>query len=188
MSGFKRLANAARLLLLICAVALHAQSAAADEPNEYQIKAVFLFNFSRFVEWPPALFKSPTEPFVIGILGTDPFGTRLDEAVRNERVGEHPILVRRLQSAEDITHCQLLFVDRSQGERLAQVLTAVRGQPILTVSELEGSAERGVMVQFVTDERRIRLRINERSARAAGLTISSKLLRLADIVNNGLGD
>jgi hypothetical protein len=121
-------------------------------------------------------------------VGADPFGARLDEAVRNERVGDHPILVHRLQPGEELTHCQLLFVDRSQTGQLAQLLAATRGRPILTVSELEGAAERGVMVQFVTEDRKIRLRINERSAHAAGLTISSKLLRLADIVNNGQGD
>jgi hypothetical protein len=169
-------------LALAMSIAILAPKAAADDPSEYQVKAVFLFNFSHFVEWPAASFAGPADPFVIGLVGGDPFGARLDEAVRNERVGERPIVVRRLRDAGDLAGCQLLFIDRSQAPQLAQILAALGGRPVLTVSEIDGAARRGVMIEFVTQNSRIGLRINDRAAHAGGLVISSKLLRLAEIV------
>ncbi len=157
---------------------------AADAPTENQVQAVFLFNFSRFVEWPAQAFAAPTDPFVIGIVGSDPFGARLDEAVRNEQINGHPLTVRRFRSAAEIENCQILFIDRSEIGRLGQVLNALDHRNTLTVSQADGAAQRGVMIQFATENSRIRLRINVDAARAAGLTISSKLLRPADIVGS----
>jgi hypothetical protein len=155
----------------------------AEAPTEYQVKAVFVYNFSRFVEWPPPqAFTAPNEPFVIGILGNDPFGTRLDEAVRGEQIDQHPLVVRRFRDLGEVGDCRILYIDRSEGARLPQILAALDHRSTLTVSDLDGAAERGVMIQFTTENNRIRLRINVESARAAGLTISSKLLRSADIV------
>lgn len=154
----------------------------AEAPTEYQVKAVFVYNFSRFVEWPPQVFSAPDEPFVIGILGGDPFGPRLDEAVRGERIDQHPLLVRRFRNLGEIGDCRILYIDRSESAQLQQILAALDHRSILTVSDLDGSSQRGVMIQFTTDNNRIRLRINVESARASGLTISSKLLRSADIV------
>jgi hypothetical protein len=177
-----------RLLWAVAACALLWQGAdAADSPSEYQVKAVFLFNFSQFVDWPPQAFTSPTEPFVIGILGTDPFGARLDEAVRGERIAERPIIVRRFTKVDEIADCQILFIDGSEAAQLDPIIRTLGHRSILTVSEVDGAAQRGVMVQFVTENNRIRLRINAESARAAGLSISSKLLRLADIVSTPSG-
>jgi YfiR/HmsC-like len=158
------------------------QSLAADAPTENQVQAVFLYNFSRFVEWPPQAFAAPNDPFVIGILGTDPFGARLDEAVRNEQVNGHPLTVRRFRSVAEVNNCQILFVDRSESAQLGQILAALDHRSTLTVSQADGAAQRGVMIQFATENNRIRLRINVEAARASGLTISSKLLRPAEIV------
>jgi YfiR/HmsC-like len=155
---------------------------AAEAPTEDQVQAVFLYNFSRFVEWPAQAFAAPNDPFVIGILGSDPFGARLDEAVRNEQVNGHPLTVRRFHSLAEIENCQILFVDRSETARIGQILAALDHRSTLTVSQAEGAAQRGVMIQFATENNRIRLRINVDSARASGLTISSKLLRPAEIV------
>jgi hypothetical protein len=155
----------------------------AEAPTEYQVKAVFVYNFSRFVEWPPQAFTSPDEPFVIGILGSDPFGARLDEAVRGEQIDQHPLLVRRFRNVGEIGDCRILYIDRSESAQLQQILAALDHRSTLTVSDLEGSSQRGVMIQFTTENNRIRLRINVESARASGLTISSKLLRSADIVS-----
>jgi YfiR/HmsC-like len=177
-----------RLLWAVAAYALLWQGAeAADSPSEYQVKAVFLFNFSHFVDWPPQAFTSPTEPFVIGILGTDPFGSRLDETVHGERIEGRPIIVRRFTKVEEIADCQILFIDGSESAQLDPIIRALDHRGILTVSEVDGAALSGVMVQFVTENNRIRLRINVESARAAGLSISSKLLRLADIVGTTPG-
>ena len=160
----------------------------ADVPTEYQVKAVFVFNFSRFVEWSPQAFTAPNAPFVIGILGSDPFGTRLDEAVRGEQIDQHPLVVRRFRTLGEIGDCQLLYIDRSEGAQLQQILAALDHRNTLTVSELDQSSERGVMIQFTTENNRIRLRINVESAHAAGLTISSKLLRPAEIVSTHIKD
>ena len=154
----------------------------AEAPSEYQVKAVFVYNFSRFVEWPPQAFTAPNVPFVIGILGSDPFGGRLDEAVRGEQIDQHPLVVRRFRSLGEIGDCQILYIDRSASAEVQQVLAALDHRSTLTVSDFDGASERGVMIQFTTENNRIRLRINVESARAAGLTISSKLLRSADIV------
>jgi hypothetical protein len=155
---------------------------AADAPTENQVQAVFLFNFSRFVEWPAQAFAAPNDPFVIGIVGSDPFGARLDEAVHNEQINGHPLTVRRYRSVSEVDNCQILFIDRSEIGHLGQILAALDHHSTLTVSQADGAAQRGVMIQFATENSRIRLRINVESARAAGLTISSKLLRPAEIV------
>ena len=164
--------------LFVSAHGLHA----ADAPTENQVQAVFLFNFSRFVEWPAQAFAAPNDPFVIGIVGSDPFGARLDEAVHNEQINGHPLTVRRYRSVSDVDNCQILFIDRSEIGHLGQILAALDHRSTLTVSQADGAAQRGVMIQFATENSRIRLRINVESARAVGLTISSKLLRPAEIV------
>jgi YfiR/HmsC-like len=181
MAVLRRLLRA----LLWCTLATMAfahEACGAEAPTEYQVKAVFVFNFARFVEWPPQAFAAPNEPFVIGIVGPDPFGARLDEAVRGEQVGEHPLQVRRFRTAGEIGPCQILYIDRSEGAQLSPILAALNHRPTLTVTDLDGAAQHGAMIQFVTESSRIRLRINVEAARAAGLTISSKLLRPAEIV------
>ena len=159
----------------------------AESPSEYQVKAVFVFNFSRFVEWPPQAFSTPGQPFAICILGDDPFAGKLDEAVRGEEVNQHPLLVRHLRNVREADECQILYIDRSERGELQHILGALDHRSTLTISELSDAAERGGMIQFLTENNRIRLRINVESARAAGLTISSKLLRPADIVATRAG-
>jgi hypothetical protein len=155
---------------------------AAAAPSEDQVEAVFVFNFSHFVEWPRQSFAGPSDPFIIGILGSDPFGAHLEEVVRGEQINGHPLQVQRFRSLADIERCQILFIDRSEIGRIGQILAALNGRSTLTVSQADGAAERGVMIQFAVEDNRVRLRINVESARAAGLTISSKLLRPAAIV------
>jgi hypothetical protein len=106
----------------------------------------------------------------------------LDEAVRGEQIDQHPLVVRRFRNLGEIGDCRILYIDRSESAELPQVLAALDHRSTLTVSDLEGASERGVMIQFTMENKRIRLRINVEAARAAGLTISSKLLRSADIV------
>jgi hypothetical protein len=160
----------------------HAQDSASPE---YQLKAVFLFNFAQFVEWPAGAFAGPDAPLVIGVLGEDPFGSYLDETVRGETVNGRPLEVRRYSGVEEIGPCHILFVSRLRADRLQGVIDSLRGRSILTVSDAEGFASRGGMIRFVTDRKRIRLRINLEAAQAADLTLSSKLLRPAQIVSRG---
>jgi hypothetical protein len=159
--------------------------AQAGPTPEYQLKAVFLFNFAQFVEWPPSAFVAQDSPLVIGVLGEDPFGSYLDETVRGETVNNHPLVVQRFRQVEQISTCHILFVGQAEQAHLKAILGSLEGRSVLTVSDAEHFASRGGMIRFVTDQHRIRLRINLEAARAAGLTISSKLLRPAQIVSSG---
>jgi len=173
--------NALRNLALGALLLVSTMGAAA--PSEYQVKAVFLFNFSRFIEWPRESFSSTNAPFVVGIFGHDPFGSELDEVVKGETVDGHPLVVKRVQSAADAAACQILFIHQSEDKRLAEAVAAVGSQSTLTVSDLPGSLQRGVMIRLVTQDGRIRMRIDVEAARAARLTISSNLLRSAQVVS-----
>jgi len=153
--------------------------------SEYQLKAVFLFNFAQFVDWPPSAAQDsqpPQPPLLIGILGDDPFGSFLDETVRGERVGARPIQVRRYRRIADIEECNILFISRSESERVPEILSLLKNRPVLTVSDGDEFASQGGIIQFFTDKNRIRIRINLDAAEAANLTISSKLLRVAEVV------
>ena len=175
-----------RLGLLIVGLMLLAGDASAGL-SEHRLKAVFLFNFSRFVEWPASAFTAADAPFVIGVFGRDPFGSDLDDVARGETVDGRRLLVRRVQTVQDAAACQILFIPESEQANLDVILAALTRSSTLTVSDLDGAAQRGAMVRLVTDHDKIRLRINVESARAAGLTISSKLLRAAEIVTTGDG-
>ena len=181
--GRSRWRFAALLLgwLLACA-STEARTAVA---REYQLKAVFLFNFAQFVAWPPTAFEKPDSPLIIGVLGEDPFHGTLDDTVRGEKIEGHPIAVERYRRLDDLHPCHVLFVCKSEFGRLDQILAALKGQPVLTVGDVEGFAARGGMIRFVNDNNKVRFRINVEAAKAASLTISSKLLRPADIVTPG---
>ena len=171
------------MLLALVAAAARAQAPAA--PTEYQVKAVFLFNFSQFVDWPSASFADGRSPLVIGVLGSDPFGATLDEIVRDETVNGRPLAVRRYDSVEQIDACHILFIERSQDERLDAVLAALKGRNVLTVGDFAGFARRGGIIRFVTVGNKIRMHVNLAAAQEENLTISSKLLRPAHIVAPG---
>jgi len=155
--------------------------------KEYSVKALFVCNFAQFDQWPRDAFPSGQSPLVIGILGDDPFGAYLDETVRGEKVNNHPLVVRRFRRVEDITMCHVLFISRSEMSRLEQILNGLKGRNVLTVGDANGFAVEGGVIQFVTEKNKIRMRINLGAAKAAELTISSKLLRPAEIVDPGRG-
>jgi hypothetical protein len=172
-----------RLLTAVLLAALAGRlSAQPHPPGEYQIKAVFLYNFVRFVDWPPRAQPPAAQPFSIGILGADPFGPALDRAVRGETVNGHPLQVRRCRTLEEATECQMLFVSRSEAWRMDRILQRLQGRSILVVSDADNFALDGGMIQFVTEDNKVRLRINVAAARAAKLAISSKLLRPSEVI------
>lgn len=154
---------------------------AAAPVSEYQLKAVFLFNFAQFVEWPASAFPQPNAPFVIGVLGKDPFGSNLDDVVRGEAVNGHPLAVQRYLSVSDVRDCQILFIPAAELTNVDELLTKLKGRSVLTVTDAD-EAQRGVMIGLITQDRQIRLRIDVQAAKVASLTISSKLLRPAEIV------
>jgi hypothetical protein len=163
-------------------VALPAATPAQQSPfEELEVKAVFLFNFVQFVEWPASAFTSPEAPVVIGVLGSDPFGRVLDDVVEGERVKGRPLVVARFRRVEDITACHVLFISPSETKNYQRILAALDTQPTLTVGETENFTTLG-MIRFLTERNRVRLEVNIEKAKAAGLSISSNLLRAARIV------
>jgi hypothetical protein len=167
------------LLLALCALALRGQ----EVSREYQLKAIFLYRFAQFVDWPETAFPSPNSPLIIGVLGPDPFGGYLEAAVRNERIRKRRLSVQHFQRSQDARHCQILFISASESERLEKIQAELAGRSILTVGETEGFALRGGMIQFITERNRIRFLINLKAAKAEHLQISSKLLELAEVVS-----
>lgn len=174
-----------RLGWCLLAVALVPTVVRAAAPREYQVKAVFLFNFAQFVEWPPDAFAEAKSPLCIGVIGEDPFGADLDEVVQGETVNDRPLIVRRFHSPAEIGSCHVLFVASSEADRLAEILAAVQGRSVLTVGDFKDFASRGGMIHFVTQRNKLRLQINMAAARTSGLTISSMLLRSATVVATG---
>ena len=156
-------------------------------PTAQQVEAVFLFYFSQFVDWPPRAFADGRAPIVIGVLGADPFGGALDQAVAGEQVNGRPIVVRRLKSIGDAAGCHILYISSSESPQLPQILSSLKGQSVLTVSDLDHFVESGGMIRFALVDQRVRLFINAPAARAAGLTLSSKLLQAAAAGGAGRG-
>jgi hypothetical protein len=188
MSSVGAWARACRAIvacLLLSALAAQPALSGTTPIREYQVKAVFLFNFTQFVEWPAEAFTHPTAPLVIGVLGEDPFGPYLDETVRGETANGRSLIVERYRRVQDIGNCQVLFISRSESDRLDQILASLAGKPVLTVGDVEGFTRRGGVIRLATVGGKIRLRVNLDSAKAAKLTISSKLLRPAQIVASG---
>lgn len=150
---------------------------------EYQVKAVFLFDFAQFAEWPAKAFASPSAPFVIGILGDDPFGPYLDDLVKGERIGRRALVVRRFRRIEDALGCHILFVSRSKAADFPKIFAALAGRSILTIGDTDDFNRAGGIVRFATESGKIRLKISLDAAKAAQLTISSKILRPSTLVS-----
>jgi hypothetical protein len=159
-----------------------AGSAEAQEvkPTEYQVKAAFLFNFAKFVDWPTNAFAREDSAFVIGVLGTSPFGQDLEQTVRNKSVGGHRLNVLTASSIEEARKCHILFISASEVRRLREVFDGLRGASVLTVGETARFIDNGGMIGFLMEGQKVRFEINAEAARSAGLKISSKLLSLAE--------
>jgi hypothetical protein len=167
--------------LLVFSVAIG--SAQSQKELEYRLQAVYLFNFLQFTEWPDSAFTDARAPIVLGVVGNDPFGTVLDEVVQSEKVGVHPITVVRFRTADEITSCQALFVCMSEKDNCQAILNGVQGSATLTVSEISGFNYLGGCIRFYFENNKLRFEINVRALKQARLKMSSKLLRLAKIIN-----
>jgi hypothetical protein len=174
----------AGLGLLACAMLLTNISTASAQSKEYQVKAAFLYNFSQFVTWPGGAFGNAQTPFVIGVLGSDPFGSYLDQLVNGQKAGGHSLIVKRISSADEAKSCQIVFISRSEAGQAGTIIAALRGRSVLTVADIDSFAENGGMVGFFVENNRIRFKINLGAARGASLNLSSKLLRLAQVINS----
>jgi hypothetical protein len=149
----------------------------AQNATEYDVKAAFLMNFTKFIDWPRTAFDGTTSPLTICILGKDPFGRQLDRLVTGESVNGRRLVINRLQQGSSTKACQVLFISRSEDEVRSTLATL--GPGILTVSDRDDFIAEGGMIAFVLDEQHVRFDINQRTALRASLTINARLLSVA---------
>lgn len=187
------LAHAARSVVavtcvLAAALALNAPAPVCAQPaprSEYEIKAAYLYNFARFVEWPSEAFSDSAAAIVFGVLGANPFGGALTRTLAGKDIDGRPVIIAAYRRAAQVDSCHVLFVGRSESEDLGRILQTLQGNPVLTVGEDVDFARRGGIIQFVLRDNKVRFEINLRAATAARLRMSAKLLRLATVVHDG---
>src|ERR1700681_1936448 len=178
---------ASRILLLVCAhLSTVSHGHAQDALPEYQVKAAYLFNFLKFVEWPAEAFPDPLAPIVIGISGDDPFGNALPQVIIGKTVQGRDLVIHKYHSGEDMRGAHILFIGPSEKKRLPQILSSLRGSSVLTVADTEGFLEEGGMIQFLSENNRVRFAINVDASSRAKLKMSSKLLSLAKVVGGNV--
>lgn len=149
-------------------------------PTEYQIKAAFIYNFAKFVDWPPEAFPSTNAPMVIGVLGENVFGNYLEQTISGRKINGRQLVFQTFHSVAQATNCQVLFISPSEKNHLSKILGQLQGTSILTVSEADNFIGDGGMIYlFIDSENNVRFSINNDAAKKVGLTISSKLLSLA---------
>ena len=148
--------------------------------SAYQVKAAFLYNFGKFVEWPATTFTNAAAPLIIGVFGDDPFHGDLERIVSQKNVAGHPVVVRHVASAADVEGCEIVFVSVAQHEIAAEIAGAIQSHGVLSVTEdMKHFADSGYVISFITVDDSIHFEINQAAAVRAGLNISSKLLALA---------
>jgi hypothetical protein len=161
-----------------------AQSASV---TEYQMKAAFLFHFAEFVDWPAGALGSNDNPFLICIAGEDPFHGDLEEAVRGKFIAAKVVQIRHIKQPQDSAGCHVVFVGSDESGHLSQLIPTLRNMPVLTVGESENFLQRGGIIRFCMEDRKVRFEVNQGAAEAANLKISSRLLLLAKTVLKGEG-
>lgn len=161
--------------VLVGASCLHAQQ---SNPTEYQVKAAYLYNFGKFVEW-PAKVTAASDFFSICVLGEDPFGSTFDATIAGESINGKKVVVKRIAKSQDAVSCRILFISSSEESRLKEILAALDDTSVLTVSDISQFTRRGGMIRFVMEANRVRFEVNLTTAEHAGLTLSSQLLKVA---------
>lgn len=188
MALLKKTVTAGVVFLLLAAAAAGTARAEGPPAPEYAVKAAFLYNFAKFVEWPADAFRGPRDPMTLCVLGEDPLAGEIEQTVGGKTAMGRQIAVRRLAKLAGLDECRILFVSASEEPRLDQVLAAVAGRAVLTVGEEEGFLRAGGIISFVVRQNRVRFQIDRAAAARAGLTISSRLLELAETVTGGGGE
>lgn len=175
-----------RLRRALCGLLLSVSGATfgadATDTREYQIKAAFLYNFTRFVEWPASSFADAGSPIVIGAYCADPFGAVLKAIVKGRTVNGRGIVARKLDTVELATSAHVVFVCAAKDTEFAHIESVVDGRPVLTVGETDAFAEAAGIIRFVLDEEKVRFEINMAAAERAGLKVSAQLQKLATAV------
>lgn len=183
--GLRR--NKRRILFTVLAVffmvAGFSSAPAEEDPTtgEYEVKAAFLYNFAKFIEWPAGSFADDRSPLTICVLGDAPFGKGFD-AIRSKTISNRSVSIRKIADGAAAGGCHLLFISASEQDHLDALLGSLGAHSIVTVSDITKFAPAGGMIAFVTVENKIRFEINIRSAKRAGITIGSQLLKLAKTV------
>ena len=167
------------IIVVLCSLAVGAQ---AQSATEYQLKAAFLFNFAKFIEWPPGSFPDATAPLRICIFGRDPFGDQLRNITNEKTVNKRKLEVSQVADLLHAKSCHILFIASSEKASMKQILEGLGGASVLTVGDCKGFAEQGGMINFVLENDRVQFEVNRKAAEQAGLKISSKLLSVAKSV------
>ena len=167
------------MLALLHVTVLYAQK---PKVSEYQVKATYLYNFGRFVQWPPNATTAKGDSFSICVLGRDPFGPSLDSTLAGETMDGKPLAAKRISTPRDAEGCRILFISSTEENHLKEILAALDESSILTVSDMPAFSRRGGMIQFVLEGDKVRFEINLTKAESAKLTLSSELLKVATAV------
>lgn len=175
---------AAAMLFAAAIIAQVPAGADAEHDREYEVKAAFIYNFAKYVEWPAGSFDHTDAPFVIGVVGADPFGGRLDRAVTGKTINGHPFQVKRIRWGAEMKECHILFVSASEKNRVSQLGAALQGASVFSVGDCAGFASHGGIAGFIMEQGRVRFEINAEAAKRSHLVVSSKLLALAKIVTD----
>lgn len=170
------------LLAVLSTVAQPAFSGNLSASREYQLKAAFLYNFTKFIEWPPQSFSGTSAPIVIGVLSDSPLGSELVQVVKDRNVNGRSIVVKRIETAAEARLTHLLFVGAGEGGRFVELEPAIRGSSIVTIGESPSFAQAGGTINFVLEDDKVRFEINMDSAEHAGLRISAQLQKLAKLI------
>lgn len=188
--GARRLFGKLRLLLFCVSMLLfgarHTRSQPSSAtPSEYQVKAAFIYNFTKFIEWPGGAFTGESSPFVIGVVGKDPFGAELEKPLDGKTMNGRAFVIKRFKQVSDMQTCHILFVCGSEKDRLPKVMERVVKANTLVVGDMPQFVQRGGMVNFFVEDKRVRFEINPDSTERAGLKISAKMMSLAKVVKSG---
>lgn len=153
----------------------------AEQMDEYRVKAAFLFNFAKFVDWPEDTSRDVKEPFAICVLGQDPFGKALDDVVAGKTIAGREVAVRRLTDARQAGGCSVVFVSPSASKRVLSTLTATQ-RGLLTVGDAGAPTSEGVVINFTMEGDKVRFEINMTAAEEGKIRLGSRLLSLATIL------
>lgn len=175
----KRFSSWTHLLPLLILL-LQSASAHGEPVSEYQVKGAYLYNFTKFVTWPPTAFARQQDPFRLCVLGQNPFGQLL-EILTKKSVNNKRISVDYLGDIQQVAGCHLLFVARSEQEKLPEILAAIQEQPILTVGDMPDFVQQGGMIHFILVNDTLRFVINQETALEAGLKINAMLLQIGQV-------
>jgi hypothetical protein len=172
------------IAIVIACVLLASPSLQAQNPRpaDYEVKAAYLYNFGRFVEWPGKVGAAQGGFFTVCVLGQDPFGPSLDATLAGETIGGKTIIAKRISSAEESGNCQILFLSLTDDSRLNKIVADLDKKAVLTVSDMPQFVKHGGMIQFVLEGKKVRFEVNLTATQHAGLTLSSELLKVATAV------